>query len=127
MKIELYTFYGMTLESKERLAQLLQEMKGNRSERAFARDLKVHPGTLGGWLRCETFPDQANLEQLARLRQMSLDAFLSFLRGDAVLTDPKTAEDLFALTNHLSDQEAFRLARLLLDRVGTDLFPCGRS
>jgi len=64
---------------KERLAKLLKEVRGNRSQRFYAKLLKVSYTTIQDWEGCRSFPDEDNLKNIAASAGWSLPELEQYL------------------------------------------------
>lgn len=108
----------MDFEVRERLAAVIKEVRGSRSQRQFAKDLGVSFTTIRYWELCESFPNAENLELIAKTLGKSLEEFLMSLRRTVPPKTPHVikAENLLPLVNELSDREAARLAQMILER-----------
>lgn len=104
-------------EVRERLASVIKEARGARSQRQFAKDLGISFATIRCWELCESFPNAENLELIAKTLGRSLEEFLRYLRN-APGKEPRVtrAEDLLPLVNELPGREAARLAQMILER-----------
>jgi transcriptional regulator with XRE-family HTH domain len=71
----------MTLEEREKLAELIKQKRGSMSKSAFARVLGVSHTAITGWENCVSEPDHHNLLAIAKALGMSLDNLHDFLKG----------------------------------------------
>lgn len=71
----------MTLEEREKLAELIKQKRGSMSKSAFARLLGVTHTAVTGWENCLSEPDHHNLLAIARVLGMSLDNLHDCLKG----------------------------------------------
>jgi transcriptional regulator with XRE-family HTH domain len=115
-KIDLF----MTERVRAKLASILKEAMGTRTQRHFAKQLGVSHVTLRSWLECEGFPSQESCEKIAAFRGQTLDALLQDLRGEEIIA--KSAEDFLPIIDGLSKSEMLRLADLLIERAGGGRF-----
>lgn len=102
--------------ARERLVKLIQEVKGDRSERKFAEDLGVSFGAVQGWLKGK-IPRSDNLQKIAVAAGMSVDEFLAEVRGEGAARTPKVAEEVLQVALQLDKDEQRRLIKLLVNRV----------
>jgi len=120
----------MDNEARQRLSRVIQQLRGTRSQRRFARDLKVSYATIRSWEECESFPNQENLELIASAFGKSLEDFLVYLRGERPTEQRfRVAEDLLLWVDELPDSEATKLIQLIVDhrfkgfKLAEDLLP----
>jgi len=71
----------MDTEAKERFAETVRTLRGNRNHEQFARVIGVSRPTIIGWEKCRVVPKRESLEAIAELRGETLDEFLSYLNG----------------------------------------------
>lgn len=113
----------MDVNYRQRLSEAVKRARGDRSQRRFAKDLGVSYPAVRSWEEGESLPGLENLEAIAGTLGMTLEAFLAYLRDEAVEdVKPriKVAEDLLSLVDHLPKSEVTRLAHLLVDRLSKD-------
>jgi transcriptional regulator with XRE-family HTH domain len=73
------------MESRfDRLGLLLQELRGDLSQRQFAKEMGVTHSTVQSWEAKLSWPGTQNLKKLADLRGWSLDQLQSYLEGNLV-------------------------------------------
>lgn len=71
------------MESKfDRLVLLLQELRGNLSQRQFAKELGVTHSTVQAWEAKLSWPGTQNLKKLASLKGCTLDQLQTYLEED---------------------------------------------
>ena len=78
------------METKtERLARLVAELRGSKSQRQFAKELGVSQSSVRFWESNLAWPDTENLEKLAALRGWSLSELQTYLvKGDLPEYEP---------------------------------------
>lgn len=112
---------------RKKLAQIIREARGDRSQGRFARDLGVNPGTLRNWELADSEPSLDNLKAIASATGRNLLQLISEITGDEpeALPEPNKAEDAMPIVSQLPLKEQFRLAQIVLNRiadsVGIDL------
>lgn len=89
---------------KRRLAQIIREARGERSQGRFARDLGVNPGTLRNWELEESEPSLDNLKAIADASGRNLLELIAEITGIEVETPPQPnkAEDVMAIASYTS-------------------------
>jgi transcriptional regulator with XRE-family HTH domain len=113
----------MDPEYRQRLSEAVRKARGDRSQRKFAKDLRVSYPAVRSWEEGESLPGLENLEAIAGALGVSLEEFLAYLRNEeleAATPKPKIADDLLPLVNRLPLEEKRRLVHLLVDQLGRD-------
>lgn len=107
---------GRRMESQVRknFAEVIKEMRGVRSYRAFAKVLGVSHPTIKAWENLEGVPDQENLERVATIRGESLSDFKEFLGG---FKKPTSFQKLVQQVRSIPDEELAVLLRAIADRI----------
>jgi transcriptional regulator with XRE-family HTH domain len=107
---------GRRMESQVRknFAEVIKEMRGVRSYRAFAKVLGVSHPTIKAWENLEGVPDQENLERVATIRGESLSDFKEFLGG---FKKPTSFQKLVQQVRSIPDDELAVLLRAIADRI----------
>jgi transcriptional regulator with XRE-family HTH domain len=67
--------------SKQKLASLLRELRGERSQRSFAQFFGVSNQAVQNWEKERTWPDDDNLQKLADLKGWTLKQLQAYLEG----------------------------------------------
>ncbi len=104
----------MEAEARKNFAEVVKEMRGVRSYRAFAKLLGVSHPTIKAWENLEGIPDQESLERVAVLRGESLSEFKEFLGG---FRKPSTLQKLVQQVRAIPDDELAVLLRAIADRI----------
>jgi transcriptional regulator with XRE-family HTH domain len=107
----------MEVGAKQRLAQILARVQGDRSVRQFALDLDVALGTMQNWLQGAGLPNAKNLEKIAVAAGMTIEELFAELRGETKTPSPKKAEDVLQIALLLDNEQRRRLIKLLVDNV----------
>lgn len=105
---------GMESQVRKNFAEVIKEMRGARSYRAFARVLGVSHPTIKAWENLEGIPDQESLERVATIRGESLSDFKEFLGG---LKKPTPFQKLLQQVRSIPDAELAMLLRAIADRI----------
>lgn len=104
----------MEAQVREKFAEVIKEMRGIRSYRAFAKLLGVSHPTIKAWENLEGIPDQESLERVATLRGESLTEFREFLGG---FRKPSALQKLVQQVRSIPDDELAVLLRAIADRI----------
>ncbi|MBD2437392.1 helix-turn-helix domain-containing protein [Nostoc sp. FACHB-110] len=104
---------------RKKLAQIIREARGDRSQGRFARDLGVNPGTLRNWELADSEPSLDNLKAIADATGKNLLQLIAEITGvdTETLPEPKKAEDVMAIASRLDKAEQFRLIQLLVAQM----------
>jgi len=105
---------AMDMASRERFAEAVRTLRGNRDREEFARLCGVSRPTIIGWEACKVSPKRESLQVIAEMRGESLDEFLSYLNG------AKRREPLERLLNQiagLSDEQLAIVLHAIADRL----------
>jgi transcriptional regulator with XRE-family HTH domain len=104
--------------NKDKLAHMLKELQGNETQRWLARQMKVSPYSLNGWVNASIEPNLESLQKIADYTGESLDALLNRLgvaTNQTTSNFPTNADGLIAYINdHLSRAERLKLLRLIV-------------
>ena len=112
----------MEYESQQRLSRLIKQLRGDQSQRAFAKTLGVSYAAVRSWEEAETMPAIKSLQKIATYSRQSVESLLQYLKhGEDFDTEseadkPKTAEDVLSELNYLPEKEANRLIEILVER-----------
>lgn len=68
--------------SKKRLANLVKELRGERSQRSFAKLLGVSNQAVQNWEKERTWPDDDNLQRLADLKGWTPKQLQAYLEAE---------------------------------------------
>jgi transcriptional regulator with XRE-family HTH domain len=104
----------MDSKAKERFAECVKSLRGDRNHRQFAEIIGVSRATIQAWEDCRVVPKRESLEAIAQLRGEGLDEFMGFLQG-VPKKDPM--DKLIIQVNGLSHKQIAILLRALADRL----------
>jgi transcriptional regulator with XRE-family HTH domain len=109
---------AMNLTSRQKLSQLLLDLRGSKSRRAFAREIGVTATAVIAWENADSEPDMKHLTTIAKLAGYTLDELRVFL-GDSEhkRTSKIPFSRILTETSQLSIQEAAQLYRAVGDRL----------
>jgi transcriptional regulator with XRE-family HTH domain len=115
---------------RERLANLLKELRGERSQRSFAKLFGVSNQTVQNWEKQRAWPDDGNLQRLAELKGWTLEQLKTYLNGETpadksascadVSEDselPLYVQQLLAKVRTLPFQAAAKVAQVALETM----------
>lgn len=107
------------METKvERLARLVAELRGSKSQRQFARELNVSQSSVRFWESNLAWPDTENLEKLAALRGWSLSNLQNYLiKGD--LPDSEPLEQILNVLRSLPSEAVAQIAAAAVETLAT--------
>lgn len=110
--------------AKQRMREIILNLRGVQSQREFARKLGVTYGAVQGWEQADTLPSWEAAEAIAGMLGMTLPQFIAYwLDMPASLGDvkPQFAEDVLEKSKQLNGKERGRLAKLLIDSLTDEL------
>lgn len=91
----------MNIQELQKFAQVIKNLRGDRSQRDFAKLVGVSSPLIGKWERCENEPGHESLEKVAKLRGQSLSEFMSELQENQSLSNQEPFEKLLERLPHL--------------------------
>ncbi|NMG23054.1 helix-turn-helix transcriptional regulator [Brasilonema bromeliae] len=101
--------------SRQRLAELLKELRGERSQRSFAKLLGVSNQAVQYWEKERTWPDDNNLERIAELKGWTLLQLQVYLEGEQERSS--VADEDVNRVNDSELQQQSRSVQQLLEEV----------
>ena len=111
----------MEYESQQRLSSLIKQLRGERSQRSFAKTLGVSYAAIRSWEEGESTPGLNSLEKIAQYTNQSLEQLLNYLKNtgeDKSQVSPFPsfflAEELIPEVKKLSRAEKSKLAQFLI-------------
>jgi transcriptional regulator with XRE-family HTH domain len=116
--MDLWCVFKVLMDDRQRqkLVDLIVEIKGDRSQSRFARDLGVSLGAVQGWL-AGGLPSVDNLEKIAVAAGMTLEELIVHIWGANLKHAPKVAEDVLQNAVLLDVEQRRRLIHLLIDTI----------
>jgi|GEM_PF-1022068 len=108
--------YRMDQATREKFAEIISEMRANRSYRAFARLLGVTHPTIKAWENLEGIPDQENLERIASFRGETLEEFKQILGG---VRQPSRLQKLVQEVRVISHEELSVILHVIAERMSS--------
>ena len=106
----------MTIDSKQRLADLIKVLRGNQSQRAFAKNLGVSFASIQSWENGYAMPSMDNLNLIATKAGYTLQGLIAYLEDRPI---PKTAtlEEIIMQIKDLPLKQIAVVERALSDRL----------
>jgi hypothetical protein len=106
--------FCMSKEEAQRLADLLREVRGDKSIRSFCADLDLHWSAWRNWEAGDALPRLEHLQMISSLKGWTLDQLSSYLRtGDPDLP-PYSLGEIMEYARKLPLEERVELAKQLL-------------
>lgn len=115
---------------REKLANLLKELRGERSQRSFAKLLGVSNQAVQNWEKQRAWPDDENLQRLAELKGWTLEQLKTHLNGETTADEsvscvavnedselPLYVQQLLAEVRALPFQAAAKVAQVALETM----------
>ena len=99
-----------------KLAVAVQEARGKLSQREFAEVLGVSQSTVQQWENGKNVPSLENLEKIARIKGMLVEAFVAYLYGR---TGGLTSKDILDRVEVMPSQDFAQMLRVMADRMAT--------
>lgn len=106
----------MNLQAREKLAEVLRELRGHETLTVFAKRFDVSYQALSKWESLQSFPDMEHLAKIAKVAGYALDDFVCFLDG----RKPEKRSEFGYLKQQvktLKKNEFVELYRMMSDRV----------
>ncbi|MBD2499839.1 helix-turn-helix transcriptional regulator [Anabaena azotica FACHB-119] len=104
----------MDQESRQRFAEIVKNLRGERDLRQFARTLGVSHPTVIAWENCQSEPKRQNLERIAELRGESLEVLLEYIDGKQQVSGQ---DRLLSAIRGASKEQLAVLVRAIADRL----------
>lgn len=101
---------------KQRLSDLLREMQGEISLRAFARKMRINYASLSAYMHGDSYPETQNLEKIARAKSWTLEELKAYLE-DRQLEPTKPIEEVLREVRTMSAEDATKVAEVALHRI----------
>lgn len=106
----------MNLQAREKLAEVLKELRGHEALTVFAKRFDVSYQALSKWESLQSFPDMFHLAKIAKFAGYSLDDFVCFLEGK----QPEKRSEFGCLKQQVKSlkiNEFVELYKMMSDRV----------
>lgn len=102
----------------ERLSNILDGIKGDKSYRDFSKEIGISAFSLHGWITRERLPTITNLNNLAEYMGISLYELLVLLFDEQ--KSKQTPETLYLSVNELSFEDKLKLLKYISDSIRED-------
>ena len=107
----------MEQKEKERLRDILLELKGKNTQEWLSHELGVSTYAVGSWISMIQSPSASSLEIIADYMNISVSELLAEIKGKEYKESPQSAEQALLYIQNLSLKEKVKLSRLILDQV----------
>ncbi len=121
---QLYFSLLVDITAQERLSSLIKKLRGDRSQRQFAKLLGVSYAAIRSWEECESMPGVSSLSKIASYSHQSVEELLNYLKeggqDKSQLPSPPPvflAEDLIPQIKQLPKVEKIKLAQFLIQEL----------
>ncbi|MFG6107153.1 helix-turn-helix transcriptional regulator [Leptothoe sp. EHU-05/26/07-4] len=98
----------------KRLSEVVHEIRGDQSQRQFARKMQVSQSTVQQWENGRNVPSLENLEKIARLKGMLVEDFIAYLYGRS---HGPTRTDIMARIGVMQPQDFSQILHIIGDRI----------
>lgn len=102
----------------DRLVNLVRELRGDLSQRQFAKKLGVSDSSVYFWEAGTAWPGTQNLKKLAKIKGWTLDELQTYLEGE-VPVRTLSVQQLLAEVRALTFSEAAQVAKVALETMAT--------
>lgn len=101
----------------KRLSEAVHEIRGDQSQRQFARRMQVSQSTVQQWENGKNVPSLENLEKIARLKGMLVEDFVAYLYGRS---HGPTRKDIMARIGVMQAQDFSQILHIIGDRIAPE-------
>ncbi|MEO0348939.1 MAG: helix-turn-helix transcriptional regulator [Cyanobacteria bacterium P01_A01_bin.15] len=98
----------------KRLGEVVHEIRGDQSQRQFARTMQVSQSTVQQWENGRNVPSLENLEKIARLKGMLVEDFIAYLYGRS---HGPTRTDIMARIGVMKAEDFGQILHIIGDRL----------
>lgn len=109
----------MDNQAKQRLSELIKDLRGGLTQREFAKRIGVTYGAIQSWENAEVTPSSANLVKIADYAGLTLQELMSRVTGSKVGIGKIETNPLYVVTQlkTMSIQDLTHLYRAVSDRL----------
>lgn len=109
----------MDYQAKQRLAELIKGLRGELTQREFAKRLGVTYGAIQSWENAEVTPSSTNLVKIADYTGLSLQELMSRVNGSEIGQgkSEKNPLNVVSQLNQMSVRDLAQLYRAVGDRL----------
>jgi transcriptional regulator with XRE-family HTH domain len=118
--VYVYLWGPMNHLSKLKLGNLVKQLRGNQTQKEFAKRLGVTHGAIQSWENGEVTPGSVNLSRIAREGGYTLTELMDYLEGNSKhsQTDSNiSVERLVAEVRYMPAKDLAMLGRAVSDRL----------
>lgn len=112
------SYLDLFMDKSQRLSELVKNIRGERTQRQFAKQIGVSFAAVRSWEEGESYPVLENLGKIASACGMTLEELLAYLKGEIEAGElaprARIAEDLLPYVNDLPREERKRLMQILI-------------
>lgn len=106
----------MTLRSKEKLGDLIKKLRGNQSQRAFAKSFGVSFASVQAWENGDSMPSTENLALIANKSGYTLQGLIAYLE-DRPIPKSSSLEEIVMQIKSLPFNQVVLIDRAVSDRL----------
>ena len=107
----------MKQQSKDKLAVLVKALRGNASQRAFAKSLGVSFAYVQSWESGDSMPSTENLSAIASLAGYTLQGLIAHLE-DQPLESAMPIEQILMEIRNMPPKQLAKVGHAVADRLG---------
>jgi transcriptional regulator with XRE-family HTH domain len=118
----MFVVSGDSESVRSRLAELIRDLRGDSSQREFARLLGISYTTIQDWEKQIRLPSSKNLQRIAQLKGCTQTELLSYLFTDEGEVKPQEEDSIESIINYvqgLSSEQIQRLQKYLELNIGS--------
>lgn len=117
----------ITLESRQKLAEVVKKARGSKSQRAYGRMLGVSGTTVQGWENLESFPEMDNLAQIAESAGYTLQELLDYIEGKSDQRSISSVNQIVKQLNLMPLHQVAMVVQAGVDRLAEAATSLSRS
>jgi transcriptional regulator with XRE-family HTH domain len=106
----------MTLRSKEKLGDLIKSLRGDQSQRSFAKSLGVSFASIQAWENGDSMPSTENLSIIASKAGYTLQGLLAYLE-DQPIPKSNSLDEIVMQIKSLPLKQVVLIDRAVSDRL----------
>ena len=111
------------MAAEERLSNFIKELRGDISQRSFAKMIGVSYASVRAWEECESMPSISSLEKIAEYSNQSIEQLLAFLKDEKASTlgaekiNYRFADQIIPQIEQMPRKEKSKLAKFLIEEL----------
>ncbi|MBW4541683.1 MAG: helix-turn-helix domain-containing protein [Myxacorys chilensis ATA2-1-KO14] len=106
---------------QRRLIKLLEQMRGDLSQRQFARKVQINVGSLQQYMIGDHFPRLENLEKIAIANRWTREELEAYLDDRQIAGPGRPLNDILQDVRRLSSKEALEVIRVASEVIESEL------